>query len=200
MIRALLLIFVPVPTWERILEAKRGIVTILLISLLPLLLLSLAGECGGLMHWGKQRGEFGRPVTLALPLLVKYGGLQIVLSLAVVFAGAFIVRAIGETFHGRHNYAQAFTVVAYGLSPFFMIRLLDALPSCPWWLTWAIGIVVSLSVLYTGIPHIMKPDPAHALGLYFMSALVLIFITGFAAFLGHMMLEQTFRASALPTG
>lgn len=200
MIRVLLLLFNPIASWERIVEAKRGIVTIILISLLPLLLLTLAGECGGLNHWGKQRGEFGHPVALALPELMKYAVLQIVLSLAVVFVGAFLVKAIGETFHGRHHYPQAFTTVTYGLSPFFLVRLLDAFPNWPWWLTWAIGIVLTLSVLYTGIPVVMKPDPAHALGLYFMSALLLIFITGLAAFLAHMSLEQLFRASSTPPG
>ena len=51
---------------------------------------------------------------------------QVLLSLLVVFAGANLLKAIGETFHGRHTYTQAFTAVAYGLSPLFLLRLLDA--------------------------------------------------------------------------
>ena len=195
MIRALLLLFNPVGTWERVLEARRGIVAILFISLLPLLALTLAGECYGLVEWGKQRGEFGGVVQLAATALVPYVIAQLVLSLTAVFVGAFLVKAIGETFHGRHNYTQAFTVVAYGLGPLFLLRLLDALPRWPWWLSWVIGILLAMSTLYTGIPHIMRPDPAHALGLYFMSAIVLVFITGFAAFLAHTILERQFVVS-----
>ena len=39
-----------------------------------------------------------------------------------------MVKSIGETFHGRHTYTQAFTTVAYSLSPLFLLRLLDAFP------------------------------------------------------------------------
>lgn len=195
MIRAFLLLFNPVAAWDRVVEAKRDIMTVILVSLLPLLLLTQAGESYGLMHWGKQRGEFGNTVALAASVVLKYGVFQILLNLAVVFVGAFLVRAVGETFHGRHSYLQGFTVVAYGLSPYFLMRLLDALPREPWWLTWAFGIVLAASTLYTGIPHVMRPDPAHALGLYFISVLLLAIITGLAAFFGHVLLEQQFRAS-----
>ena len=193
MIRALLLLFNPVASWERVVEAKRGIVATILLSLLPLLVLVHAGEGYGLWHWGKQRGEFGHAVTLTQPVVLKFIAIQIGLSLILIFIGAFLVKAVGETFHGRHSYGEAFTVVAYGLSPYFLLRLLDALPREPWWLTWAIGIVLAMSTLYTGIPHVMRPDPAHALGLYFISILLLAIITGLAAFFGHAVLEQQFR-------
>lgn len=197
MIRALLLLVNPIPSWERVVEAKRGITAIILISLLPLLLLAVAGECYGLVHWGRQRGEFGRMVPLSLALAVQYGAIQIALNLVVVFIGAFLVKAIGDTFHGRHTYTQAFTVVAYGLSPLFLLRLLNAHPGEPWWLTWVVGLLLSLSVLYTGLPHVMRPDPAHALGFYFMSALLLILLTGIAGFWGYMMLEHHFSVTAI---
>jgi hypothetical protein len=196
MIRALLLIVNPIPSWERVVEARRGIMAILVISLLPLLLLAMAGECYGLVHWGKQRGEFGRPVMLALPLALQYGIVQILVNLVVIFIGAYLVKAVGDTFHGRHTYTQAFTVVAYGLSPYFLMRLLNALSREPWWLTWVIGILLSLSVLYIGLPHVMRPDPAHALGFYFMSALLLVLLTGMASFWGYMMLEHHFSMIA----
>jgi hypothetical protein len=202
MIRALLLLVNPIPTWERVVEAKRGMVTILLFSLLPLLVLVLTVEGYGLTRWGKQPGEYGQPVTLPLPFVLRYGAIQLGLSLAVVFVGAFLVKAIGETFHGRHNYRQAFTVVAHGLGPFFLMRVLDALPREPWWLTWVIGILLAASVLYTGLPLVMRPDPAHALGLYFMSILLLAAVTGLASFFGCMFLQQQFSLAAnlVPAG
>ena len=69
---------------------------------------------------------------------------QFLLSLAVVFIATSVVKSLGETFHGRHTYTQSFTAVAYALSPLFTLRLLDAFSAVPPWLTWAIGIVLSL--------------------------------------------------------
>jgi hypothetical protein len=195
MIRALLLLFDPVASWERVLESRRGIIATILVSLLPLLLLAQAGECYGLTHWGKMRGDFGRADLLPAEAALRYGIFQLLLNLVVVFVGAFLIKAIGDTFHGRHSFSQAFTTIAYGLSPYFTVRLLNALSREPWWLTWALGILFALSVLYTGIPHIMKPDPTHALGLYFMSALVLLILTGLASFFGYMILQRQFQLS-----
>ena len=107
---------------------------------------------------------------------------QLVLSLAVVFVGANLVKSIGETFHGRHTYTQAFTAVAYSLSPLFLLRLFDAFTGISPWATWAIGIVLSIAVLYHGVPRMMEPDPSHAFGLYLMSALLLVLVTGLARF------------------
>jgi hypothetical protein len=98
--------------------------------------------------------------------------------LVVVLVGAAMVKAIGETFHGRHTYPQAFTTVAYGLSPLFLLRLLDAFKEISPWASWGIGIVLSIAVLYYGVPRMMEPDPPHAFGLYLMSSLLLLLITG----------------------
>src|ERR1035437_6868069 len=117
MIKALLLIFDPLPTWEGIFLARRTLTSVLLIYLLPLLLLVAVGEGYGLVHWGKWQGEVSHvklfPVREAV--IIETG--QLLLSLLVVFVGAQMVKAIGETFHGRHTRPQAFTTVAYGLTP-----------------------------------------------------------------------------------
>ena len=69
---------------------------------------------------------------------------QFLLSLLVVFVGANMLTAIGETFRGRHTYTQAFTTIAYGLSPLFLLRLLDAFKEVNPWVTWSIGIILSI--------------------------------------------------------
>jgi hypothetical protein len=38
-------------------------------------------------------------------------------------------------------------------------------------------------VLYLGLPIVMKPDPPHAFGLFFMTCLLLILVTGLTCFL-----------------
>ena len=53
MIKALLLIIEPIATWEGILRARRSMAFIMATFLVPLLLLTSAGEGYGLVHWGK---------------------------------------------------------------------------------------------------------------------------------------------------
>src|SRR5438552_3673454 len=124
MIYALWLIFAPLRAWERILRAKRGLAFVLVIYLLPLLILTSFGEGWGLAKWGKVRSEV-RDVPARFPPgeAVVFETAQVVLSVLVVFVGAALVKAVGETFHGRHSYVQVFTVVAYGLGPLFLFRL-----------------------------------------------------------------------------
>ena len=185
MLRAILLILEPMAAWERIFLARRGMAFILVVHLLPLLLLTSAGEAYGLMRWGKQRGQVQeiahlKPFTRGEAVLFETG--QLILSLVVVFAGANMVKSIGETFHGRHTYPQAFATVAYGLGPLFLLRLLDAFPSVNPWITWSVGILLSITALYHGVPRMMEPDPTHAFGLFLMSSLLLALITGLVRF------------------
>ena len=200
MIKALLLIFDPISSWERVVEAKRGIAFILLVYLLPLLVITSGVEIYGLIHWGKQDSEFGLPVRVMRSAALNYGGVQFGLNLLTIFLGAYIIKAVGETFHGRHSYTSAFTCVAYSMGPLFVVRMLDALPQLPWWLAWPIGIALSLGVLYQGIPRVMQPDPAHAMGLYFIGALLLVIITGLARVMGHFVLEKQMHTALLTPG
>jgi len=200
MIKALLLIFDSAAAWDRVVEAKRSILTILLIYSLPLLLLATAGEAYGLIHWGKQRGDYGRPVPVPQQAAIQYGLIKIGLSVAVIFVGALLVRSIGRSFHGRQTYTQSFTVVAYGLGPLFMMYLLNALPHLSGWAVWGIGMVLTASVLYQGLPRVMVPDLPHSLGLYFMSIIMLAIITGLAQFLYGLFLDEQIRSVlALPS-
>ncbi len=192
MIKALLLIFEPTGTWEGIYRARKGMAFVLGLYLLPLLLLVCAGEGYGLVSWGKWQGEFGHLRRFSVVEAVVVEALQLLVSLGVVFAGASLLRSIGETFHGRHTYHQAFTAVAYGMSPFFLCQLLDAIPGISPWVGWSIGIILSAAVLYHGIPRMMEPDPSHAFGLYFMGVLLLGLMTALARFVTAAYLQGKF--------
>jgi hypothetical protein len=50
------------------------------------------------------------------------------------------------------------------------------------WLTWPLGILLSIAVLYSGVPIVMRPDPPHAFGLYLMSSIFIFIITGLVRF------------------
>ena len=180
MIKALLLIFDPIATWDGILRARRGVLSLLLIYLLPMLLIVSACEGYGLVHLGKWQGGVPHLKMFSVGEAVVVETAQLLLSLVVVFAGAKMVKAVGETFRGRHTYAQAFEAVAYGMSPLFLLRLCDAFTEVNPWVTWAVGIMLCIATLYHGIPRMMEPDPSHAFGLYLMSALLLALITALA--------------------
>jgi hypothetical protein len=104
--------------------------------------------------------------------------MQLMLMLAVIAVCVCLIRLLGETFNSRYTYRQALTVVIYSLSPLFLLRLLDALPWISPWVPWCIGIFLSLKILYYGVPRILQSDPSHALGLYFMSSLFVVVLTG----------------------
>ena len=182
MFNALLLIFAPIPAWERISRGSRSLAYLLLSYLLPLVAAGCVAEGYGLVRWGKWQGDV--PHLKKFPageaLIFEIG--QFVLLLAIVFLGARLIKAIGETFHGRHTFGQAFVAVAYGMSPFFLLRFLDAFAAVSPWITWSLGILLSVGVMYQGLPRVMEPDPPHAFGLYLMSSLLLILITGLARF------------------
>jgi hypothetical protein len=205
MIKALLLIFDPNATWDGIIRAGRGVLSIFLIYLLPTLLLISVCEGYGLVHWGKRQGDgllAKFKVESQVPHLKKFSTseavvvevVQLVFSLAVVFIGAKLVRAVGETFHGRHTFAQGFTAVAYGLGPLFLLRLFDSFTGVTPWATWGIGIMLCIAVLYQGLPRCLEPDPAHAFGVYLMSAVLLVLLSGLARFVTASYLEGEFPA------
>ena len=195
MLKAILLIFEPVATWEKILLARRSVAFIIVINLLPLLLVTSACEGYGLIHWGKQRGQMReiahmKSFTRGEAVLIETG--QILLSLMVVFVGTYMVKSLSETFHGRSTYTQAFSSVAYGLGPFFLLHALDAFPSVSPWVTWAVGISLASVALYHGLPRMMEPDPSHAFGLFLMSSVLLLFLTGIVRFVTWWYLSGKF--------
>jgi hypothetical protein len=195
MIKVLLLIFEPAMTWAKIAQARRRAGTVLLLYLLPLLLLTLAGELAGLIYLGKsgvylgQPQEIGGNLKVSKELIVSYGVAQFVLSLALVAVGAMLMKSLVQTFTKRHTYGQCFTVAAYAFGPLFLLRLCDAAPNMPPWASFAIGIVLTVATLYHGIP-VLDPDPPHAFGLYLCSALSLACLSAITRYLTLMVLAQ----------
>jgi hypothetical protein len=192
MIKALLLIFDPFATWERIALARRSLAFVLVAYLLPLILLASVAEGYGLVHWGKWQGEVGRIKLFPVREAVIVEAIQFLLALVVVFVGANMIKSIGETFHGRHTYTQTFTAVAYGLGPLFLLHMLDAFSGVSPWLSWAVGISLSVAALYQGLPRMLEPDPPHAFGLFIMSGLLLTLVTGLVRFVTWWYLQGGF--------
>lgn len=194
MIKAVLLLLEPLRTWERIALAERGMGMILLTHVLPLLALTSAAEAYGMMHWGDWRGEVVALKLFTLPEAVGFQIMQLVVQFTVLFLGAKLLKSLGETFHGRHTYLQAFTAVAYGLGPFWTLRLLDVFPAVHPWVSYAVGMMLTIVVLYHGIPRVMMPDPPQAFGLYLMGCLLLTLIAGLGRFVVIWLQQGRFEA------
>jgi hypothetical protein len=192
MIKALLLVFDTAATWERISLVQRRVGFILVFFLLPLLGFTSAVEGFGLVHWGKPRGEVGWMKKFSVSEAAMFEGAQLALWLLIIFTGAKVLKSMCETFHGQRTFTKAFATVAYGLSPLFLLHLLDAFPAVSPWVTWGLGISLSIAVLYQGVPRMMEPDPPHAFGLYLMSALTLLLATGLLRFVTAWYLQGEF--------
>jgi hypothetical protein len=193
MIKALLLVLEPVAAWERIVKAQRSFAFVLGVQLLPLLVLTSAAEGYGLAHWGKWRADVNRLKVFSVPEAIAFEVGQFILTLAVVFIGSHLIKSLGETFHGRHTLTQTFTTVTYSLSPLFLLRALDAFKWSNPWVLWGAGMLLSIAVLYHGLPRVMLPDPPHAFGLYLSSAIFLTIVTGLARFLTWWYLQGHFE-------
>jgi hypothetical protein len=185
MIQALFLIFAPGKAWNRVLEKKRDWKMLLVMYLLPMMLLVSAVEWFGLVQKGKWQpiARFTKKFTMGEATVYELA--QILSAFLVIGICTLIIRAFGDTFHSRNSRTQAFTVVAYGLSPVFLFRLLDAFPTGvtaipP--IAWAIGLFFTAAILYHGVPIIMQPDPPHAFGLFVMSSFVVVIVTALERF------------------
>jgi hypothetical protein len=187
-----MLIFLPIPTWEHIAGAQRKWVSVLCGHFLPLVLLTCAAEGWGLVKWGKPRGKLDHRVLFTPGEAVVYEVAVALLFVAVVFILARQVKALGDTFHGRNSFGQAFAVAGYGMSPILLLRFLDMLPAVSPWITWGIGVTLAAATLYHGLPLILRPDPPHALGLYLMTCLLLVLVTGLARFVTAWYLQGRF--------
>jgi hypothetical protein len=201
MIKALLLIFDAATTWERIALAQRRVGFILVFFLSPLLGLTSAAEGYGLVHWGKYRGEVPRMKSFSVSEAALFEGAQVLLWLLIIFTSAKVLKSVCETFHGQRSYTPAFATVAYGLSPLFLLHLFDVYPAVSPWVSWTLGIILSIVVLYHGVPRMLEPDPPHAFGLYLVTALTLLLATGLMRFVTAWYLQGKFgRLDALVGG
>ena len=178
MIKTILLIIAPVRTWEGIFRAQRSVGFIFVAFLLPMLLLGCASEGYGLYHWGKWQGDVPHIVRFTKGQAVVFEAIQLMLWLILVFLNAGLLKSTSGTFQGRQTFTQGFRAIAYGMGPLLLLRCLNGFKEVSPWVSWALGILLTLSILYHGVPRIMDPDPAHAFGLYVVTCLLLFFTTG----------------------
>ena len=178
MIRAFFFIFQPAAEWNAVLLVKRGLRLILGIQLLPLMLLAAFAEGAGMAGGRKWQAGIHGLKNITVGEAMVWETIQLMLMLVIIALCAYLIRLMGETFNSQYPYRQTLIVVIYTLSPLFVLRLLDAIPWISFWVPWGIDIFLSLKILYYGLPRVLQSDPSHALGLYFMSSLFVVVLTG----------------------
>ncbi len=179
-------------TWERIVRAQRRILFILLVHLLPLLILAGAAEGFQLVHWG-YKDKFGAVTPLNQADVLRFEAAQAGALLIMLLGAALAVKAMAETFHARTTFTQALTVVAYGIGPVLAIRIFLLIPGLQpsmRWIPFVAGILLSLAVLYHGVPRVMALDPTNAFGLYVTTVLVMVLATGAVYLSGFLFLDR----------
>ena len=102
MLKALLLIFDPANSWEKIETAKPSVAHVFFTYVLPIMLLSFAVEGWLLTQLGAQRGRIEeRVVHVSRDVIIRYEVTQFVLGLVVVFVGSFLLQKLSQGFHRR---------------------------------------------------------------------------------------------------
>jgi hypothetical protein len=94
----------------------------------------------GLVEWGEpQAGIIHRIHKFTIGHVMIYETAHSLLTLLAIVICGILIKILGETFNRRYTYKQTFTLVIYGLSPMFLLRLLDAVPTIIPWATWALA-------------------------------------------------------------
>ncbi len=174
MLKGVFLVFEPISCWENVYHSRPGSLRILLLEVIPLLLLAMVAESYHLMKWGKWQDVIGHQRFFTLHEVAVVGVAQTLLWIIFILLAARMVQALTQTFHARGSYQQALAVVSYSLAPLFIIELFNALPFVSFWITWAVGMLLTVRALYHGLPRIMDPDPIHTFGLFLTSTMIMV--------------------------
>jgi hypothetical protein len=174
MISALYLMFDAQGTWEKIVREERRVRSILSFYLLPLALLSVVPEWFFLTHWGWASPYTGKGTPLSGSLALRYEGILLAGSVAMVFLAAWFIQMACKAANGVGDYRWSFRFAAYALGPILALRTLNGIPGLDPWLVLGAGVFLSLGVFYRGIPRVLRPAPAQALGLFIVVCFVII--------------------------
>ena len=181
MLKALNLSFLPEATWQKLATKPPHFAFVLLISILPLMILTLAVEGFALVKYGEEFGGMGRRLV-SENRAIKYEIFYGVASLVVMFMGAALLKNMGKSFDLKATYGACFVLFAYGYTPIFLLRVLDAVPAINTWICWAVGAAVSMRILYHGVAWWLKPEQTKGLGLFIMCFIYILVLSALVHF------------------
>ena len=173
MINALLLLISPGPTWKRLASANRSAWVVFLFSFLPVLLIACSFEAWALWAFGDYNSSIQRQQKVELDLAIRYGTSQVLMGIVSLLVASIAIINVTRGIAIRTSFSQVFITLAYSFSSLYLFRFLDAWIFMNTWVVCAIAIVFAFGVLYTAMPHFIKPDPAKAFGLYLTMVVIL---------------------------
>ncbi|MBM3882302.1 MAG: DUF1282 domain-containing protein [Verrucomicrobia bacterium] len=185
MMKVFQLLFAPFTTWSGLAEARRGAGFFLVFNLLTLAAAGSAIEGLGLYKLGLKSGlgsEGSRTLVQDFATVLRYEQLRLALDLAVVLVGAQFVFWVARGLHFNCRFFQALLLMAYSIGPLLLLRMADGIPHIPTWVCYAVGVFLSLNLLYNGVAAVLQPDRASGFGLFLLCAMILLLFTGVAHF------------------
>lgn len=183
MIRALTLVWDPATVWEHIVKDKKNLGFVFVSYFLPVLFISAAGEGLALAQWRTWTAPPHGLIHFSFCQILVFETMRSAMVCAITVACSYIVWLLREPFYGRYNFVQALMLVMYSLSPLFLCQALVGIPWINLWLSWGLGIYLSLRVFYHGVRRLAKTDPGSAVGLYLISSAVIVGLTGAQRFM-----------------
>ncbi|MGZ8901609.1 MAG: YIP1 family protein [Limisphaerales bacterium] len=196
MLRALNLSISPEAEWQKAALKPPHLAFVLLLSILPLMIATLAVEGYALTKYGEMFGDIGRR-SVSQERAIKYAVFYGVSSLAVIFIGAGLLKNVGESFNLRVPYGTYFVLMAFAYSPVFFGRLLDAVPAINTWICWAVGVGLSMRILYHGVAWWLKPEQTKGFGLFLLSFIYILVLSGLVHFASIQVLQGKFLKNVL---
>lgn len=166
----------PTTTWNRVAAARHGVVFIFAFYLLPMLLVTAVIEGHGLMLFGRQQVAEGMNNRFTLPKVFAYEVGSAVVTLLLIGLAAAFIKSFANACHARNRVGQSLAVMLHSAGPLLLIQWFNGFPNMYFWLTWLLGVALTMSALYHGLPRLMQPDPPSAMGLYIGSALTVFLL------------------------
>ena len=150
-------------------------------------------EAWGLFQWGKVQPRFGTTRIFTETSATHFGLFQAGLFLLVVLVSALFLYAAAENFHGRRSYLAMVTLMNYACGPIILLNAANAVPFINPFIPWGLGVILTATILYPGIPQVIKTLPVHAFGVYMCAIFIIMLVSGLACVLSGMYLLGYFN-------
>lgn len=198
MLRALNLLFSPEAEWQKAALKPPNMAVVLLFSILPLMILTLAVEGYSLIRFGEMFRNLA-PRAVAPERAIKYAVFYGAASLFVIFLGAKLLQNVGRSFNLFGNYSICFILIIFGYTPIFLVRMLDALPQVNTWICWTVGVSLSFRILYHGVALWLKPEQTKGFGLFLVSFVYVLVLSALVHFTSIQVLQGRFLKDVMET-
>lgn len=191
MLRALNLLFSPEAEWQKAALKPPHFLTVLFLSILPLMAIALTIEGWSLVRYGEVfRGL--APRVVSVERAIKYEVFFGAMSLLVILFGARLLQNMGKSFNLMASYSVCFVLIAFGYTPIFLARILDALPRINSWICWAVGVVIGFRILYHGVALWLRPEQTKGFGLLLVSWVYILVLSALVHFTSIQVLQGRF--------